>query len=189
MHVTPPPPRFTTEAVPGGIRASIPSRKNWLIILFLSVWLVGWAFGEIQAATELLNPSENSPSLFMAAWITGWTLGGIYVFSTIIWQLAGREIITLDSTTFEHRLEAFGLGWSRRYALAKIKHLRVTEYARASFTNQSAWAPPLIGSGHGPLAFDYGAKTLRIGSALEEAEAKLLLAQLEARLPRRLNED
>jgi hypothetical protein len=188
MHIPPSSPRFTTEAVPGGIRAVIPSRQNWFVILFLCAWLVGWAFGEIHAAQELLNPTENSPRLFLSAWLAGWTLGGAFALSAVLWQLGGKEVITVDLTTFEHRIEAFGIGKSKRYALAEIKNVRVAEYTPGGSSNQAAWIPPLMGPGHGPLAFDYGARTFRVGPALEEAEAKLLLEQLTPRLPRKLSE-
>ncbi len=188
MNITPPAPRFTTETLPGGIRACIPARKNWFVIPFLCVWLTGWAFGEINVFREILSPSHTTPVLFLSVWLIGWTIGGAFALGGIVWQLGGKEIITIDAINFEHRLEVFGLGWSRFYTLANLKNVRVTQYGSRNFPNQGGWMPPLMGSGHGPLAFDYGARTYHLGPALDEAEARLLLEHLEHRLPRRLNE-
>lgn len=188
MHVEPESPRYSLETTADGLKAVIPARRNWLVILFLCAWLVGWALGEIQAIKELFAPSEKSPTLFLMAWLAGWTIGGAYAFAAVIWQLAGIEIISIDGTTLRHRIEALGIGRTRAYKASEVKDLRATEYSTNPFTNQAAFFPPLIGSGFGPVAFDYGARTLRLAPALEEAEAKSLVRQLGARLPRRLNE-
>ncbi len=188
MHVEPQSPRFTVESTSEGLCAVLPARRNWFVVLFLCAWLVGWVFGEVTAIHQLLSPSENSPRLFMLAWLVGWTLGGAFALAAVLWQLAGREVISVSAATLMHRVEAFGLGWSRAYKASEVKALRATEYASNPFTSQAAWFPPVTGSGFGPVAFDYGARTLRLGAALEEAEAKLLVEKLAARLPRRLGE-
>lgn len=188
MHVEPQAPRFTLETTVDGQRVVVPARRNWSVLLFLCAWLVGWVFGEVSAARQLLSPSENTPQVFLLAWLAGWTLGGAFALGAVPWQLAGREILSVNPSTLLHRVEAFGLGWSRQYKTTEVKNLRATEYASNPFTNQAAWFPPLTGSGFGPVAFDYGARTLRLGAALEEAEAKLLVEKLATSLPRRLNE-
>ena len=63
-----------------------------------------------------------------------------------------------------------------------MKDLRSTEYALSTFTNERAWFPPVVGSGFGPVAFDYGARTFRIAPSLDEAEAKLLVRELSVHL-------
>ena len=188
MHIEPQSPRYILETTSEGQRAVVPARRNWFVILFLCAWLVGWVFGEVSVVHQLLSPSDNTPQLFLLAWLTGWTLGGAFALAAVLWQLAGREVISVNTATLLHRVEAFGLGWSRSYKATEVKNLRATEYASNPFTNQAAWLPPLTGSGFGPVAFDYGARTLRLGAALEEAEAKLLVQRLTTSLPRRLGE-
>ena len=39
------------------------------------------------------------------------------------------------------------------------------------------------GKGEGVIAFDYGAKTFRFGSGLDEAEAKMILIEIAQRYP------
>jgi hypothetical protein len=188
MHVEPESPRFSIEPTADGLRAVIPARRNVFVLLFMCVWLGGWVFGEMHAIGELLSPSKNSPQLFLAVWLAGWTLGGVFALGTVLWQLAGREVVSLGSTTLEHRVEAFGIGRTTSYRLSEVRNLRATDYSANPFTNQAAWFPPVTGSGFGPVAFDYGARTMRLAPALEEAEAKLLIGKLLPRMPRRLGE-
>jgi hypothetical protein len=188
MHIEPQEARFHVEPISDGLRAVIPARRNWFVMLFLMAWLGGWFFGEVSVAGQLLKPGDKTPSAFLAFWLAGWTLGGAFAASAVIWQLAGREVITINSATFVHRAEAFGLGWSRSYRTSDVKNFRSTEYALSPFTNQRAWFPPVTGSGFGPVAFDYGARTIRMAPSLEEAEAKMLVRELSSKLPRKLSE-
>jgi hypothetical protein len=48
-------PRYTLEHTADGIRAIVPSRKNWFVIVFLSIWLCGWFAGESSALSQLLG--------------------------------------------------------------------------------------------------------------------------------------
>ena len=186
MHIEPESARYTIEATPDGLRAFIPARRNWFVLLFLMAWLGGWVFGEVSAARELLNPNGKAPSAFLAFWLVGWTLGGAFALGTVLWQIAGREVLMASSSTLLHRIEIFGLGWNRMYHASEVKSLRTTDYSPNPFTNQRAWFPPIGGSGDGPIAFDYGARTIRVAPALEEAEAKMLVSELASRLPKTL---
>lgn len=188
MYVEPQVARFTFESRQGVSEAVVPARRNWFVLLFLSAWMVGWAFGEVSAIQQLMSPTAKTPYLFLFAWLTGWTVGGAFALAAVLWQLGGREVLSLDTTTLAHRVEAFGIGRSRRYKLSEVKNLRATEYSANPFTNQAAMMPPLAGSGYGPVAFDYGARTFRIAAALEEAEAKALVAKLAVHMPRTLVE-
>ncbi len=46
MIVEPESARYTLESTTGRLQASIPARRNWLIILFLTAWLGGWVMGD-----------------------------------------------------------------------------------------------------------------------------------------------
>jgi hypothetical protein len=100
-----------------------------------------------------------------------WAIVSFYTLWTIFWELGGKEVITIKATTIEHRREAFGISFSRRYALSEVRNLRFKDY---SFTE---WA------GHGSLAFDYVDKTVRVGRDLSEVDARMLLENLKARIP------
>ena len=170
MQVASSSPRFTAESLPGGVRVVIPSRKHWFAIMF---------FGLFSAllAIDLFIPSEKSPSLFDGVVeLAVLAIISVCTLWTVLWELGGKEVITIQATTFEHRRAAFGIGFSRRYALSEVRNLRFKEY---SFTE---W------TGHGSLAFDYVDKTVRIGRDLPEVEARMLLENLKARIPLKLGE-
>jgi len=183
MIVEPESARYTLESTTGRLQASIPARRNWLIILFLTDWLGGWVMGEMSAAHELLSAGDKTPSAFLMLWLAGWTLGGGYCLMTILWQIAGREILRVDSSALEYRVEIFGIGLSRTYRLTEIKNLR-TAYNSRPMTWR-AWYPPFGGNAYGPIAFDYGARTIRLAPSLEEAEAAMLVRELEKNLAKR----
>lgn len=175
--------RFRSEVTPQGYRVVIPARRNWFVLLFLFAWLGGWVFGELSASGQLLRGSDKTPVGFLAFWLIGWTVGGLFATAILFWQIAGREIISLGSDILSYRAEALGLGRTRSFCASEIKNLRSTEYAISTFTNQRTWFPPIVGSGFGAVAFDYGARTFRVAPSLDEAEARMLVVELSARLP------
>jgi hypothetical protein len=153
------------------------------MLIFLCAWLGGWVLGELSASGELLRHTDKTPDAFLSFWLVGWTVGGAFVVATILWQLAGREIITVSPATLSYRAEALGFGRTRSFRISDVKDFRSTEYAVSALYNQRAWFPPIVGSGYGPVAFDYGARTFRVAPSLDEAEAKILVKEVSARLP------
>lgn len=82
----------------GEIEIIIPTKKVWYLTMFLCLWMCGWCAGEFFAIRTLLEPSknDNSVNLFMLIWLTGWTFGGLIAIRTPLWNVAGREIITIS---------------------------------------------------------------------------------------------
>jgi hypothetical protein len=177
-------PRFSAGSTPTGFRVAIPARRNWLLIIFLFAWLGGWMFGEVSVAKQLLNSTTQTPVAFMSFWMVGWTIGGAFAVTAILWQLAGYEIIEIQSSTLTHRVQVFGIGRSRSFTASEVKDFRSVGYERSPFSNQRTLFPPIFGSGYGPVAFDYGARTFKIAPSLDDAEAKMLVAEFTRRLPR-----
>jgi hypothetical protein len=179
-------PRFRSEVTPQGLPIVIPARRNWLILLFLIAWLGGWIMGEGTVSKQLLNSTDKTPVAFLSLWLVGWTIGGTLAVGAVLWQLAGREILTIDSLSLLYRVEVFGIGRSRSFRAADVKNVRSTEYAFSSFMSQRTLFPPIVGAGYGPVAFDYGARTFRIAPSLDEAEARILVGEMTSRLPNKL---
>lgn len=184
MDVEPEAPRFVVENLTRGAKVTIPARCSWFAVIFLSVWLVGWVLGEITAVKQLLAPSEKTPVVFLLVWLAAWTFGGATAVATMAWQVAGKEILTFDAASLERRLEAFGIGRSRRYRMAEIRNLRRNASVLGSLMPQWRLVSPMLGYGAGSVAFDYGARTVQVAAALEQVEAKLLIDALSPHLPR-----
>jgi hypothetical protein len=179
-------PRFRFEVTPQGLRIVIPSRRNWLVLLFLLAWLGGWAMGEVSVSKQLLNFTDKTPITFLLFWLVGWTIGGTLAAGAVLWQLAGSEVLTIDSLSLLYRVEVFGMGRSRSFRAADVKNIRSIEYAFSPLMNQRTMFPPILGTGYGPVAFDYGARTFRIAPSLDEAEARILVGEMISRLPNKL---
>ena len=108
-----------------------------------------------------------------------WTVGRGFVLLAWFWMLAGRERVILKSSSLVHRREIFGIGRSSEYDLAHITNLRVSPQSLNAWSrgaNVRNW-----GLGGGIVAFDYGARTIRFGASIDEAEGSMIVNQLRQR--------
>src|SRR5262245_57941649 len=97
--------RVTLDEI-NGLEISIPAARKVSLMLFLGLWLIGWAFGELAVGGALIMQAfglaigprihgvENLP--FMLFWLCFWTAAGILVMDALVWQFRGRERITID---------------------------------------------------------------------------------------------
>jgi hypothetical protein len=182
-------PRYILEPTADGVRVIIATPRNWVALIFLCAWLVGWFFGERSALLQLLGPTWSGLSAkhvapaFLSVWLVMWTIGGVAVVTTILRQLAGKEIITANPLSLSRRFEVFGFGSTRSYALSEVRDLRATSDIDPRYSRQRAlfrWTGG--GEGYGAIAFDYGARTIRFAPGIDEAEAKMLVADLMRRV-------
>ena len=180
--ITPAAARHTTNLLGQELTINIPSHKQWLHLPFLTFWLIGWTFGELAAINELVTNRTNAVDLFLLVWITLWTIGGATAWLTILWIIFGREIITTDGQQIlTHRREILGVGQSKEYDLSFVSDLRA---APALLRSANQWRRPAFGwQNFNTIAFDYGAKTIRIGNSLDEAEAKQIIRTLHNHIP------
>jgi hypothetical protein len=193
--VKPPSARCTIEALGESLRIVCPSRKHWFQVVFLGVWLVGWMFGETMVGGILLSgligrflgrspegfgidfSALHGVSLFMLVWFVGWTVGGAFALYAFLWQLAGKEIVLLSYSSIQVRRQVLGIGWTKEYLAEHVKNLRVSQMGYS----EAGWSRSLIAFGMvgGFIAFDYGAKTFRFGSGIDEAEAKQIVSVIQ----------
>jgi hypothetical protein len=169
MKVALPGRRSITRDTGTGLEVVIPAKGHILLVLFLTAWLVGWAFGEVSVTRELLFGRPREASLFLAAWLAMWTVGGGWAIYTWLWMAVGKEIVSLRPGVLSIRRDVLGLGRTHEYDLAHVRHLRLAPQASDPF----GWSGGMRfwGMGSGLIAFDYGAKTFRFGAAVDEAEA------------------
>jgi len=187
MFVKPPGPRHTATDEADGLAIRIPSRRNIFLFAFLTIWLCGWAFGEVSALITFFKFAQKEPGAasFLIIWLCGWTLGGAFAIYTWLWQLKGCEIITVSPTALGIKRDLFGRGRTKYYDVSEIRELRVTPLTYSPFDFRSGMA--FWGIGGGALAFDYGFKTYRFGAGVDEVEARIILQMMIARLPRLSN--
>jgi len=152
----------------GGFRITIPAARNWFLILFLSVWLCGWAVGEVMAPAGAVaaiffggKPMNGLPPLVvLCVWFPLWTVAGFMMMLALAWTLAGREVITLTDEALLIRREVGGLQRSRSFDLTGLTNLRYAPlvYNAFSFSFAESWGSQLqmIGLAGGAVAFDHG---------------------------------
>ena len=165
MLVEPIPQRSTVSEGTDGLRISSPPRRGWRI-LFFAVWLVFWTYGGFDIGRKLLNHFD----LFSFLWVIGWAVAEFWVIGGIIYSLLGNEFILASEKTVTRKTGILGIGLTRTYLSHAMRDLRYK---------------PEIGSGRSRrascIAFDYGAKTVRFASDIDEAEAANLIGQIKRR--------
>ena len=164
------------------VQITIPAKKNWFVIIFMCVWLCGWLMGEVSVlGMGIFGAGKNPASLFLLVWLVAWTFGGLFAMRGLLWNLRGKEIITVGQGILGIEKKGAPFFKAKEYDLNQVKNFRVQEtndYSGAFGRRyDSAGA---FGQG-GTLKFDYGLKTVRFGSGLDEAEARYIIQQLESR--------
>jgi hypothetical protein len=179
MRVAPPERRSSTVETPEGLVVSIPVRRNILVILLLSAWLTGWAFAEVSLARELFLGRDDAPSLFLGAGLIAWTIGGGLALYGWCWMLKGREVLVLRSDALVSRRAVWALGRTKEYDVQHVKNLRVAPLSWSPYDPSGAMQ--FWGMAGGPIAFDYGAQTVRMAIGVDEAEARVIVKELKSR--------
>jgi hypothetical protein len=165
-----------------GLEVIIPSKKNWLVTIFLFGWLGGWSMGEYFALTELIKPIEklDPGRLFIAFWLVAWTVGGFFAFSVFIWNLIGKEVILFTSNQIEVKKIGTLFFKPKTFSLAEAKHFRAVDMhydstERGRRNNQGPF------DSTGSIHFDYGLQTVQIASGIGVPEAELIFEKLKQR--------
>lgn len=103
---------------------------------------------------------------------------GVFAFSTLFWNLAGKEIIILSRDVLKVERKVFGIGSNHEYLLTKINNLRALEGEKASTSSsENPWQ-----SDEGTIAFDYGIKTIKFAQSIDTAEAEYIVEKIKAKL-------
>jgi hypothetical protein len=163
--------RITITDISGKLRIVIPCSRSWFIVGFLGFWICGWAVAEFMVSSQFLQgdaPPEGES--FMLAWFVVWTVGGLLAIYAWLWQVVGKEIITVHGQTFTTRRDVGGFGFDKEYNLLQIRDLRVAQVRFNPLDISSSLQ--LWGIGGGVIAFDYEARTVRFGAGLDGVEAK-----------------
>jgi hypothetical protein len=176
----PNPSRIIVTDTSQGLRIVMPSSRSWFVILFLGFWICGWAVAEYMVSSQFLKgdaPPEGE--WFMLAWFGVWTVAGLFAIYALLWQVMGKEMVAVHGQTFKTRQDIGGFGFIKKYDLVQMRDLRTTQVSFNPLNLASSLQ--LWGVGGGIIAFDYGAKTIRFGAGLDEAEAKQVVSAIKQR--------
>jgi hypothetical protein len=160
------------------LEIQIPTKKSWPGIIFLSLWLCGWLVGEIFSIRQLIiDETPLFTNLFLLIWVIFWTIGGAAALFTLLWLIAGIEIIKVENGIFEIQKKILGWIRTKEYQISEIRVLSVNPLAEGSVT----WGKGGNGNTNtlkfdtGSIKFCYGAKTLKFGAGIDQAEGQVLI--------------
>ena len=169
----------TLQGGPDGLEIVIPARRNVAVLVFLGLWLTGWAVGELNALTEILSGGIRAADLFLLVWLCFWTAGGAVACYVWLWTLVGKERILMGTSTLRMSRDILGVGWPRIYPLHAIRNLRMVP-PRVVPGNRNA-VLRLSGLGGGWIEFEHQARVLRFGASLNETEARMIVERMKQR--------
>jgi hypothetical protein len=162
------------------IEIQIPTKKNWFVIIFLTVWMGGWFLGEISVITILLtNDTPLFANAFLLFWLTGWTVGGLFMMRTFLWSIAGLEIIKVENGILEIGRQILNFKKTKKYQISEVRHLTINPVSTNDIWGIGNQRNIFSLSNNGLIKFDYGLKTLKFGGGIEEAEGRLLIETLK----------
>lgn len=169
-------PRFSILPTVEGKAPVIPSARNILIVLFLSLWLGGWTFGGIGAMAALVETGEP----FLAFWLCGWASGWLMASFILSRMLTGRQRLRVIGGDLE--VETVMLGYSRR-ALYRARDIRGLSVQAPVWQARQTPPMPLLGASRGTVRFTYGRRTFSTGFGKDEAEGAAIVEWLQKKLP------
>ncbi len=173
--------RITIADTAGGLRIAMPGRRSWSVMFFLTLWICGWAVGEVMVFRQFIQ-GDAPPvgELFMLTWLGVWTVGGAVAIYAWLWQVMGKEIVMVHGQTFAIRRDIGGFGFGKEYDVVQMRDLRVQQPGFSPIDVSASLQ--LWGVGGGVIAFDYGSRTYRFGAGLDEAEAKQVMTAIKKRV-------
>lgn len=188
-------PHYRLEQRTDELVITIPPRRRWLEIMLEVIILPGWGIicGVIGLITGAFLFSGISTIFEGTAYIKAFgaigipmvviflltfvTMAGVGLFmlGDLLWQLAGRETISVTAHSMIITRHLFGFKHTGTYLAGHIQRLRVAQYRlRMSKSKLTLY----------PAMFDYGASTIRFGYRTNEAENNQILQAIWERFPR-----
>ena len=188
--------RYTIEDLGDSLKITIPSSKHWLQVFFFCAMFVPWIIvgigGGAMLGILLMPPTSGTAShaqntanfwgtafiaLFLLAFLSVWLMTGAIQLYTILWCLAGREVIHITYKFIRSCRQVFGLGRPQEYLIDNLSDLRISPIKNSRWNIESLWRTD------GSIAFDYGAETCHFGSELTEADATRIVDTIKQQFP------
>lgn len=195
MQNQPPPASLTVEKTKYGVQLNLPSKKSIGRILWFTFWLLGWGLltanifylvRQLFTMASMAQESAGSFSLFLIPLICAGffilillALGafGIYAY---VWQLAGKEIVEINSQTMSISRQILGWKKSNDYSSNLVRNVRVN-IPPVSFAPLQTFRK--LSGQAGMIIFDYERKTIPFGLEIDESEAKQIITAITQYLP------
>lgn len=180
MTVRPANNRHRITSTDEGLRIIIPHAWRPGALLATTVFVLGIAvMAMIGLDVNQRHPSPAFAIIFFALFLV--LFAGTFWSSSVyawLWHVRGKEIVQVDATAITLTRRVLGLERPRRYLASHVRDLRAVPRGGMA-GDPSMWQA--FGIDPCTLAFDYGARTVRFGVGLDEAEARQIVAAVGAR--------
>jgi hypothetical protein len=161
----------------GGFRRVLPFRRSWFAIALVAVFDLIFLIPAIITFREAANAWSGFndlfdlvAALFLSAWLFGWSFAPLALTLVLLLMLFGREVISASPGRFKLFLGLPGVGAAAEYDVARMRNLR---HETPPPKSSRSWR-----GAH--FAFDYGANTVRVGSAVDAAELDAIRHAIES---------
>lgn len=127
QHPSAGPDRMQVERDGDALTVRLASPCSCLEAAFISVWLCGWAVGEVFAVVMLFAPATPLPArAFLLLWLTLWTLGGLVAINGALDAIGGVSSLRVDREALSVQKVAFGVPLRRsfRVPLGRVRDVR-----------------------------------------------------------------
>ncbi len=172
-------PLATLLDEPEGFQVVAPATRSVPVVVFLGLWLWGWAAGEVFAIAAIFAERTPLPGqLFLATWLAFWTIGGVAAIYAVLFQLVGRERLVLAADELRVRREVFGIGGWKHLPFDQVRGIRALG---ASLPEAARPALAIAGVGGGGILIHTSGRPLRFGFALGPEESAAIVSTLRQR--------
>jgi hypothetical protein len=161
----------------------VKAARSWLVLPFLCFWLTMWTAGGVAAIYAFARGEQRG---FLAIWLVMWAVGWLFAAATVAWQLGGKTRVGVKGGALAHAWSMPLLGKAKHYDASQVRHLRTASSQMSALFQGFGKSPypPFLPFTGGSIAFDYGAKTVRLLPEVDEAEGRMIVVWLSQRLPR-----
>lgn len=165
-----------------GTKISIPSKKNWFVLIFGTAWLGGWCFGLISVLGVVMfgEDGQGEADLFLTFWLICWTIGGVFIIGLLLWGYFGKETLEITNNKITLDKKVFGIGVNKVLKKSEVKNVRFNKVETNYFSGRRSWG--VWGIGEGKIKFDYGMKTYSFGLGVDDAEANYLIEKIKGEI-------
>ncbi len=101
-------------------------------------------------------------------------------FRFFLWNLTGREIITIEQGVLKIERKGDLLGRTKTYDLNEVKNIRAQDDIM-DYNNRFYGGRRRGFYAGGTIRFDYGLRTVKFAAGIDLAEAKFILEKLKER--------
>jgi hypothetical protein len=169
--------KIKTTLLDDTIKISIPSDRNWFLLVGLSIFLGIWLTVEFLFFTGQIFQNLQSAFPFLL-WFLGWTACGLLAIRIWLWQTIGKTIITKENDILTIRKKWMLFSRLKQFEIFEIKKFFI-QNSDMNRINIIARKNHLFPRPTKTFAFEYKNKIIRAVDCININDAEFLLAKLK----------